>query len=159
MAVSRSIPTLSVSLRASPVLAWALAGAHSIAAAALLLALPQWHWRALGLLALLVQGCWSVYRHALRLGAAAVCAFELHGEAQCTLRQRDGSSYPCYVLASSHVSTWLVVLHLAQPGRRLARYVVVVPDSVTPDRMRRLRVRLRWTDPQRDGAVAHDPSL
>lgn len=159
MAASRAIPALRVSLRPSPLLAWALAGAHAGAAVALILAVPQWHWRVLGTAALLAQGAWSVAQHALRLGPRAVWALELAGEAQCTLYRRDGSLCACLVLASSHVSTWLVVLHLAEPGRRVSRYVVIAPDSLAPDGFRRLRVRLRWTEPQRRDASADAPSL
>ncbi|MGH8662734.1 MAG: protein YgfX [Burkholderiales bacterium] len=155
----REIPALRVELRASRALACALALAHAAAAGAAMVALPQWYARVLAGVALLANACWTLRRHALLRAPGAVVALDFRGECECSIARRDGSRLGCRVQGSSYVSTWLVVLHLEEPGRRLLRYVVLAPDSVAPDRLRRLRVRLRWASPYDAGIAARNAPL
>jgi hypothetical protein len=155
----RDVPALRVDVHPSRALAWALALAHAAAAAAAAVALPQWYACVLLAAALLASACWTLRRHALLLASRAVVALDFRGECECAIACRDGSRLACRVQGSSYVSTWLVVLHLAQAGRHLPRYVVLAPDSVAPDRWRRLRVRLLWANPYAAGIEARDAPL
>jgi hypothetical protein len=150
---------LRVDLRPSRALTYALALAHAAAAAATVVALPQWYVCVPVAAALLASACWTLRRHALLLAASAAIALDFRGECDCAIVCRDGSRLACRVQGSSYVSTWLVVLHLERPGRSLPRYVVLAPDGVASDRWRRLRVRLLWANPYRAGIAARDASL
>jgi toxin CptA len=143
----RDVPALRLELRASRSLTCALVLAHALAAGAVLVAVPQWEACVAAAAVLLGNGCWALRRHALLLGARAVTLLELRGECECSIGFRDGRRVACRVLGSSHVSTFLMILRLDEPGRHRAHAVVLAPDSAAPDRLRRLRVRLRWTRP------------
>jgi hypothetical protein len=150
---------LHVAVHASRTLACALVAAHLAAAGAVIVAVPQWSARVAACVVIFANACWSLRRHAWLLAPRAVVELEFRGESECALRQRDGRRVTCYVRGSSHVSTGLVVLHLETPGRRLARYVVLAPDSIASDRFRRLRVRLRWASPHQAGIAARNAPL
>jgi len=155
----REAPGLNVEVHASRTLACALVIAHVAAAGAVIVAVPQWYGRVAACAVLVANACWSLRRHAWLLAPRAVVALEFHGESECAIRQHDGSCVACYVLGSSHVSSWLIVLRLETPGRCLARYVVLAHDSIAFDRFRRLRVRLRWTRPHGEGIEAGNAPL
>ena len=155
----REVPGLHVAVRSSRTLACALVIAHLAAAGAVIVAVPQWSARVAACVVIFANACWSLRHHAWLRAPRAVVALEFRGESECALRQRDGRRVACNVRGSSHVSTWLVVLHLETPGRRLARYVVLAPDSIASDRFRRLRVRLRWASPHEAGSAARNAPL
>jgi hypothetical protein len=155
----RDVPALRVDVQPSRALAYALALAHASAAAAATVALPRWYVCVPLAAALLASACWTLRRHALLLAAGAAISLDFCGECECAIVCRDGSRFACRVQGSSYVSTWLVVLHLAQAGRRLPRYVVLAPDCAAPDRWRRLRVRLLWANPYAAGIEARDAPL
>jgi toxin CptA len=159
VSVERRIPVLRIEPAASCTLAAVLTLAHVVACASLFVAIPQWHGRLLAALVLGVNAWWVVQRHALRGAPGAAVRLDFQGESDCTLLCRDGSRLECRVLGSSFVTTWLVVLHLREPRGRLTRYVVLLPDSVGPERLRRLRVRLRWTSVESPALAGKDPSL
>ena len=48
------------------------------------------------------------------------------------------------VLAPAYVAPWLSVPHLQVAGRRFARHVVLLPDSLYAETYRQLRVCLKW---------------
>jgi hypothetical protein len=146
MAIERPLPVLWVAVRPSRILTWLIGCGHAMAAGAVLAALPQAHLRVLAGLALLASALRAIARHALLRDRHAVAALELHGEAGCTLVQRDGTRAAAQVLGSSYVTRALTVLHLRQESRRRLRYVVLMSDSAAPETLRRLRVRLRWRD-------------
>lgn len=105
-------------------------------------------WPALALagagLPILAHGVWTIRRHALRLGARAVVRLRFTGEETCEATHRDGSVESARIDGSSHVLAGMVVLRLRQAGRLRKRSIVLMPDAVAPDGLRRLRVRLRW---------------
>lgn len=154
----RDVPVLRVELQASRALTWSLLLAHVAAAAAAGIALP-WYGGALAGTALLAYGLCLSRRHALLLAPQAVVAIELRGEAECRIRRRDASSADCHVLGSSYVTTWLAILHLEEEGTKAHHHVVLAPDSMTPDRFRRLRVRLRWSVPHDTVAAGRNAPL
>jgi hypothetical protein len=154
----RDVPVLRVELHASRALTCALLLAHLAAATAAGIALP-WYGAALAGSALVANAVRVSRRHAVLLAPHAVVAIELRGEAQCRIERRNARSADCHVLGSSYVSTWLVILHLEQEGTSAHHHVVVAPDSMSPDRFRRLRVRLRWAVPHDTVAAGRNPPL
>jgi toxin CptA len=155
----RRIPELRIDLRVSRALAFALAGAHAAAAGAVFASVAQWHFGAAAGVVLAASACWTIRRHALLLAHRAVVRLELRDECECRTTQRDGSSTACRIRGSSYVSTWLIVLHLFESGRRFDRRIVLLPDGIGRDRFRRLRVRLRWCAPHPGGIVTGDAPL
>jgi toxin CptA len=154
----RRIPELRIELRASRMLTLALAGAHVAAAGAVLASVAPWQLGVTAAIVLTASG-YGTIRHALLRARRAVLTLELRDECECRTTQRDGTSAASRILGSSYASTWLIVLHLREPGRRFARRIVLLPDSTGRDRFRRLRVRLRWCVPHPGGIVAGDAPL
>jgi len=117
---------------------------HAAAIAVAAAALPNSVWT-LGLHgAIVLNGAWATWRHALLRHPGSVIALELRGEPGCNLRLQSGAWLECEILPSSYVTPQLIVLNLARDGSRFRRHVVIFPDSIAPDVHRRLRVRLRW---------------
>ncbi len=133
--------TLTVSLKPSRVLALVLTATAGAALACAWISLPglaflpvaagialAWGWH----LAQTLQ--WSRrHVHALELGA------------ERSARWQDGARqwHEAEILPSSYVSDWLVVVNLgARDGR--GRSLVLLPDCVAAEELRRLRVWLRW---------------
>lgn len=156
---ARHIPEMRIELQASRTLALTLALAHAAAAGAVFASLAQWHFGVVAGVVLAASGCWTIRRHALLRARCAVARLELRGECECLTTQRDGSSVSGRIRGSSYVSTWLVVLHLYEPGRRSERCIVLLPDSTHRDRFRRLRVRLRWCATHPSRMIAGDAPL
>jgi toxin CptA len=144
-APGRHAPALRIELDASRTLACALAGAHVLAAGAVLASVPL-QGALLACVGLAASGCWTIGRHALLRSPRALTSLELRAECECRATQRDGRSVQCRILGSSYVSTRLIVLHLREPGRRRVRRIALLRDSIGAEPFRRLRVRLRWCD-------------
>lgn len=153
MGSERGIPALRIALQPSRMLASLLACAHLIAALAVLAAVAQWSLRALAGIALLASALRAIACHASLRAPRAVTALEFRDPLECTLVQRDGSRVEAQVQGSSYVTPRLLVLHLRQPDGRGRRFVVLMADSIAPQSLRRLRVRLRWSDA---GSVRRD---
>ena len=75
-------------------------------------------------------------------GASALIRVELNPQGEWTLFDRSGCAVPARLLGSSYVSPRLMVLNFSLGGLR-RRVTILLPDSADPDRLRRLRVRLR----------------
>ena len=139
-----SLKALYVDLRSSRTLA-VLLGASGLGACALLIFLPMSPWLAgLIIVVVVLAVAHALALHALLMLPAAVMNIEItaQGEMYCTLR--SGARVVVTVLGNSTVMPWLTVLNLRQAERRLARHVVLLPDSMAADEFRRLRVWLRW---------------
>jgi hypothetical protein len=65
--------------------------------------------------------------------------------AQRAARWQDGLGrwHEATLLPDAYVSRWLIVLNLAEGGRR-SQSVVLLPDSAPADALRQLRVWVRW---------------
>lgn len=86
----------------------------------------------------------TLWRHAFLWARAAIVAIVLEGRESASVQTRDGTWRAADVLGTSYVSPLLTVLNLRVKGSRLARHVVIVPDSADSDDFRRLRVVLLW---------------
>lgn len=135
---------LAVSLRPSRLLALLL-GCACLGAVALVLLLPLPGWgKALALAVMLGSGWHALRRHAWLRAPQSILGIEVNvrGELRCSTPGQDWQLAD--VLGSSTVTPWLVVLNLRFEGRRLARHVVLLPDSADAESLRQLRVWLRW---------------
>jgi len=123
-------------------LAILLMAAHCAAAAALWFVLPPW--------ALLTLACvlgFSLLYYLLRdawLRLPGSCIALVVDEGLVVLLRGNGSRTECRVMSGSLVTPALTVLTVLPQGARLARSIVLLPDSVDPESFRRLRVWLRW---------------
>jgi len=59
------------------------------------------------------------------------------------LELNDGTQIETYLLPSTYVSTWLVVLNFSKAENQRSRSVTLFRDSLDQESFRRLRVRLR----------------
>lgn len=110
---------------------------HGATCAALLLAYP-WSWpRTVLLCAVLIHAHWSV-RAARRV---EVTRIELGARDSWRLVLCDGRCLEARLLRAPWVSSWLTAFTLAcKDGKQ--RHIVLLPDMVDGDALRRLRVRL-----------------
>ncbi len=65
-------------------------------------------------------------------------------EEQAVLTLRGGDQLAGQVLRTTLVTPFLTVLNVRPQGARLARSVVILPDSLNAESFRQLRVRLKW---------------
>jgi toxin CptA len=145
MSGERQAPALRIELRASLRLAMILAVAHVAAIAIAARVLPNSAWM-LGLCAVLVlNGGWTIWRHALLRYPGSIVALEFRGEGECSVRLRRGEWLQCRILPATYATPLLIVLNLKHARSWFRRYVVLFPDSIPMEVHRRLRVRLRWS--------------
>lgn len=141
----RTLPVLRVGMRPSFELALVLAGTHLSAVAISLYALAHSVAVAVACSVILLNASWVIARHALLWHRGSVVEIELTAEDMCVLRARDGVALAGKVLPSTHVTLWLIVLNVGVAGRYFPHRVVIWRDSLPPQELRRLRVRLRWS--------------
>jgi hypothetical protein len=135
---------LRIELRSSRLLALLLAGAHTGALTLGWIAVPQ-GWLRIVLAAVAGASLWHTVRHAaLRTTGSAISEVELRGDGSARLRRRDGQSREVRLDRSTFVAPWLALLVFRDRRWRPARSVVVLPDTVSPEQFRLLRVWLRW---------------
>lgn len=81
----------------------------------------------------------------LRVRSKAIVAVQWRGDGSWRLRTRDGEEREARLLADSYVHPWLTVLNFRVSGCVYGRRcsLVLLPDSLEPERFRQLRVRLR----------------
>lgn len=74
-------------------------------------------------------------------------------DGEWVMEARDGESRQAQLHVSSYAHPWLVVLNFHVEGRRRLKSVVLFPDALPADSLRRLRVRLSL-----EGAVPQQES-
>lgn len=135
---------LKLSLRPSRRLAVLLVLAHLAAAgAALVVEIPVALKIALTLL-VSASCAASLYGPALLRSDEAIVGLEIGEGTGLSFQTRRGEWREGTLSGSSFVAPYLVVLNVRAPGRRFARHVVIMPDSIDAEDFRRLRVRLWW---------------
>ena len=135
---------LSIPLGSSRRLGGLLLTAHAVGWGVLpALDLPVW---IRGTLAVALAGSllYALLRDGWRRLPGSVTELRLWADGSCAVKLRQGSWQSCRIRGESFVAPWLTVLSLAQEGRLLRRYVVILPDALDPEAFRRLRVWLRW---------------
>jgi toxin CptA len=118
--------------------------AHGAAIALLWpLALPGWI-KGLLAAALCASLAFHVRRDARLAAPQSIVGFEVGEDGSSLLRTRNGNALEARLLPDSFVTPYLCVLGFKPAGRRFARYVTLLPDSLDADAFRRLRVWLKW---------------
>lgn len=111
-------------------------------AVACVLALPiPWPWRVGGLVLIGLSGVWQALTHLWPRTPWAVRE-AVWGEDGWELTLGSGRRVPARLAPSTYVGTRLVVLNFRGPSWRRCS-LVLAPDALDPDLMRRLRARLR----------------
>lgn len=130
-------------LRPSRCFAAMLMAAHGLAClAVLLVALPLWTQAALTFL-LLCSLIYHLWRDAWLYAPSAAALLMLEQD-QVTLETRDGKRLEGRISRHTLVTPLITVLLMLPHGARLARSVVILPDSLDDESFRLLRVWLRW---------------
>ncbi|CAG0938085.1 hypothetical protein GALLN_00097 [Gallionellaceae bacterium] len=130
-------------LQPSRYLAAVLVVVHGSALAVLFpLTLPVWAKTALAIV-ILFSLAYHLRRDALLSSRIAVMALLLEEE-QAVLTLRGGDQLAGQVLRTTLVTPFFAVLNVRPQGARLARSVVILPDSLNAESFRQLRVRLKW---------------
>lgn len=130
-------------LQPSRYLAAVLVVVHGSALAVLFpLTLPVWAKTALAIV-ILFSLAYHLRRDALLSSRIAVMALLLEEE-QAVLTLRGGDQLAGQVLCNTLVTPFITVLNVRPQGARLARSVVILPDSLDAETFRQLRVRLKW---------------
>jgi len=159
MSQPRQLARLSVDLKPSYGFLIAFVLVHTVAAGIALGAVSSGAWGAAICTGLVLNAAWHMPRGLLLLHPEAVIGLRLVGEDECTLLLRSGLQIPGRILPSSYVTRHLIVLLVGHPGRLIGRRVVIWPDSAVTQARRRLRVRLRWTNPDQREEVNMEAPL
>ena len=142
---------LSVTLKASRILAALLAAMHALGIGLLWsLQLPLWL-KAASTAWLLASLAFYLGRDAWRAFAWSVTALSMDSECRCGLQTAKGEWLDADLLGSSFVSPYLTVLNVRPQRSRWARHVIILPDAIDPERFRQLRVLLNWKCRGEDG--------
>ena len=80
--------------------------------------------------------------HVLRTNGYAIRTVEWDGKGEWVLLMASGKIVPAQLRRTSYVQPWLVILNFSL-GRFSSRTLILLPDAVDPEVLRRLRVRLR----------------
>lgn len=130
-------------LQPSRYLAAVLVAAHGATLAVLVpLALPVWTKAALSIV-LLFSLAYHLHRDALLSSKSAGMTLTLE-EDHAVLTLRGSDQLAGQVLRDSLVTPYITVLNFLPQGARLARSVVILPDSMDAESFRQLRVWLKW---------------
>jgi hypothetical protein len=86
---------------------------------------------------------WTLRHWALRAMPSSIVAFELAADGAVVLFEQGGARRRGRVQPSSYVGTWLVTLVVRLDGSRWSRSIALLPDMISAEEMRRLRVMLR----------------
>ena len=137
---------LRIRLTPSRLLAAVLVLAHAAAIAAVLMVeLPQWL-KVVAIALLIAQCAVVVRRQAFLTGANAATAIEITSDHRLNVETRSAGWCEHEVLGSTYVTPYLTVLNLRRSSTRVARHVLLLPDSLNADDFRKLRVWLRWKE-------------
>ena len=128
-----------IDLRRSNLLLGALAGMHAAAAGAFL-AMP---WPLLLQTALCLALAASLAHFIRSIRAPRIASLRLYenGALECLLP--DGEHFPAIPLPDTTVFPWLVALRLDADGQKIS--LPLLPDHMSRDEFRRLRLWLRWS--------------
>ena len=86
---------------------------------------------------------WTLREWGLRTLPGSVVGIEIAADGTAVLIEASGERRSGRVRPSSYVGTWLVTLVVRLDGARRSRAIAILPDMITAEEMRRLRVMLR----------------
>ena len=136
-------PRLRLDLKPSRIGA-ALIAAAVLASALLIACLPvEWWWRAAGSLGIGAYGIWLLRSRADATAPRSIVAIEIAADLRATFTERGGRRGEGTVRPDSYVGALLTTIVLRSAGARRSRAIAVLPDMLTAEDFRRLRVLLR----------------
>lgn len=94
--------------------------------------------------AIALSAAHSIRNHARLNASRSVVRLVLYSDGRALLYERNDTAIEGQVCPDSFVSPPLTVLRVRPDGRRFARNVVLMPDSADSERLRALRVFLRF---------------
>ncbi len=140
--VKKTVPSLRLTPKRSTVLLSFMLIAH-IGAMGVVLLLPLEFWlQCLLLLVVMMSLTQAICTHLLRSNESAIRSAEWNSEGEWTLLTANGDELAAQLKASSYLQPWCVVLNFSI-SRFGWRSLILLPDAVDPELLRRLRVRLR----------------
>ncbi len=140
--VKETVPSLRLTPKRSTLLLSFILIAH-LSASAVLLFLPLEFWWQLTILLLITVSLVQAARiHLFRSNAVAINSAEWNSEGEWMLHTANGNELAAQLQVSSYVQPWLIVLNFSI-SRFQRRSLILLPDAVDPDLLRRLRVRLK----------------
>ncbi len=125
-----------IELRRSHIYALLTCAMHGAAAACLFAVPLDWYWRAVALL-LIAGSLWS----SLRFSRFVSLLLDAKG---LSFLDAGGGRVDAALLPESTVFAWLVVLRFRVGGERKAHALTLLPDQMSSDEFRKLRLWLRW---------------
>lgn len=125
-----------IELRRSHIYSLLTCAMHGAAAACLFAVPLDWHWPAVALL-LIASSLWS----SLRCSRFVSLLLEAKG---LSFLDAGGGRLDAALLPESTVFAWLVVLRFRIDGERKAHALTLLPDQMTRNEFRMLRLWLRW---------------
>ena len=111
---------------------------HALALACMSFVSLTWYWFAVAIPAVLVYSIWSF----LRLPKFVSLRLTIAEGVSCL--EADGTSVYATVLPESTVFGWLVVLRFRIDGDSKVRALTLLPDHMSCEEFRMLRLWLRW---------------
>lgn len=128
---------ITIELRRSSIYSLLTCAVHGAAAACLFAVPLDWHWRAVALL-LIAGWLWSALR------SSRFASLRLAVNEGLSVLEADGKRVAAELLPGCTAFTWLVVLRFRTDGERKARALTLLPDQMSRDEFRKLRLWLRW---------------
>lgn len=86
----------------------------------------------------------AIRRHALVCSSRSVTSIEPRPAGKCIVKHVNGEESESAILADSVAWSWMLLLRLAEEGRRRPVIVLILRDSVADEGWRRLSIWLRW---------------
>ena len=146
-------PTLTVQLRRSRC-ALAFVIASHLATALLLATMPlSWQLRFAMSMVVALMAWRAVQRIA---GRASVSSMQLDVDRRLKIVGRNGREMNGEVQPQTYVAEWVTTVVWRPAGARFSRSVLILPDSLSRDDYRCLRVLLRYSQPSRDAIDGGD---
>jgi len=140
--VKKTVPTLRLTPQKSIVLLSFILIAHTGAMGVILL-LPLELWMQLFIsLVVIISLIQALRTHILRANGSTIKSAEWDSEGEWRLFTVNGDELAAQLKASSYVQPWFIVLNFSI-NRFGRRNVILLPDSVDPELLRHLRVRLK----------------
>jgi hypothetical protein len=99
--------------------------------------------RGFAVVAIGAYALWTLRYGALRAMPSSIVVLELAADGTAVLLEKGGPRRNGRVQPSSYVGTWLVTLVVRLDGSRWSRSIALLPDMMSAEDMRRLRVMLR----------------
>ena len=151
----RMPPSVHVVLSPSRI-AGAGIGVLATATIALTIAMPLEPLLQVAMIAAVVAwAVWSFHVDALHRGRHAVTEVRLAPDLILVACMGDGRLVAGHVRASTYVGAWLTTIVWRPDGWRVSRTILVLPDMLSAEDFRRLRVMLRYA---RSGEVQNLPA-